>query len=245
MTISRLIDIYEELVRRRPLGEDTPSLCVVAAEFLDVTGAAIALSPVRGPLTAFCTSNEVAKELMDLELTVGEGPCQDACSSDGVVGEPDLQSGQEHTWLSYGPLARAAGARAVFGIPLRIGAIRMGALGLFHDRPGALSDSQSSDAYLVASVVARAILSIQAGAPPDSFADELVRQSTFDFTVHQAAGMLAVQGAFTVGEALARLRAHAFALNVTASTLAGRVIFREIVFDAMSREWIETGTSTR
>ncbi len=245
MTISRLIDIYEELVRRRHLDKDTPSLCVVAAELLDVTGAGIALVPTRGPVLAFCASNELAKELMDLELTVGEGPCRDACFSDGVVGEPDLQRRQEQTWLSYGPLARAAGARAVFGIPVRIGAIRMGALGLFDERAGALSDTQSSDAYLMAAVVGRAILAIQAGAPPDSFADELVRQSSFDFTVHQAAGMVAVQGAFTVGEALARLRAHAFALNVTASNLAGQVIFRELVFDAISREWIETGTSTR
>jgi hypothetical protein len=245
VTINRLIDIYEELARRGHLSEDTPTLCVVAAEYLDVRGAGIAILPQLGPMAAFCTSNDVAKELMDLEVTLGEGPCQDACSSVGVIAEPDLRVRREPRWLSYGPLASAAGARAVFGIPVRIGAIRIGALSLFDDRPGALSDAKSSDAYLMASVVGKALLSLQAGTPPDSIADELVRQSTFDFSVHQAAGMVAVQGAFTVGEALARLRAHAFVLNVTASALASRVVFRELVFDAISREWVETGTSTR
>ena len=245
MPINRLIDIYEDLARREHLGTDTPSLCVVAAEFLDVSGAGIGILPSRGPMTVFCTSNHVAQDLMDLEVTLGEGPCVDACSSAGVVAEPDLRTPRGQRWISYVPQASAAGARAVFGVPVRIGAIRLGALSLFDHRAGPLTEAQSSDAYLMASVVGRAVLSVQAGAPPDSIADELLRQSTFDFTVHQAAGMVAVQGAVTVGEALARLRAHAFALNVTATALASRVIFRETVFDALSREWLETGTSTR
>lgn len=245
MPINRLIDIYEELARREPVGTDTPPLCVVAAEFLDVSGAGIAMLPSLGQMTALCTSNEVARELMELEVTLGEGPCHDACSSDGVIAEPDLRLSREPKWSSYGPLASAAGARAVFGVPVRIGAIRMGALSLFDDHPGPLSAGQSSDAHLMASVVGRALLALQAGAPPATIADEILRQSTFDFTVHQAAGMVSVQGAMTVGEALARLRAHAFAMNVTTTALAGRIIFRETVFDSMSREWTETGTSTR
>lgn len=245
MAISRLIDIYEELARRDHLGTDVPSLCVVAAEFLDVSGAGIGILPSQGTMTAFCASNAMAKQLMDLEVTLGEGPCFDACSSERVVAEPDLRNLETPSWASYGPLASAAGARAVFGVPVRIGAIRMGALSLFDQRAGALSDAQSSDAYLMASVVGRAILSLQVGAPADSIADELLRHGTLDFTVHQAAGMVAVQGAIAVGEALARLRAHAFALDLTASALAGRVIHREMIFDPMSREWIETGSSTR
>jgi hypothetical protein len=245
MPISRLIDLYEELARRAHLGTDTPSLCLVVAEFVNVSGAGIGISPSPGLMTAFCTSNAVAKELMDLEVTLGEGPCTDACSAEGVIAEPDLRAPRGHLWASYGPLANATGAQAVFGIPVRIGAIRMGALSLFDHRAGPLSEAQSSDAYLMASVVGRVLLSLQAGAPPDSIADGLLQESTLDFTVHQAAGMVAVQGAITVGEALARLRAHAFATDATASVLAGRVVFREIVFDAISREWVETGNSTR
>jgi hypothetical protein len=245
VAINRLIDIYEELARREPLGLEALSLCVVAAEFLDVSGAGIAILPSLGPMTGFCTSNAIAKELMDVEVMLGEGPCVDACSSERIVAESDLRDPHTTPWISYGPLASDLGARAVFGVPVRIGAIRLGALSLFDHDAGVLTDAQSSDAYLMASVIGRAILSLQAGGSPESMSGELLRQSTFDFSVHQAAGMVAVQGAVTVGEALARLRAHAFVLNVTAQALAGKVIFREIVFDAMSREWVATGMSDR
>jgi hypothetical protein len=245
MAIERLIDIYEELARSGHLGAGTPALCTVAAEFIGVSGAGVAILSSTGLMTGFCTSDDVAKALMDLEETVGEGPCVEACTSDGVIAEPDLHAPLDHGWLSFAPLALAAGAQAVFGVPVRIGAIRLGALSLYAQRAGSLTESQSSDAYLMASVVGRAVLALQAGAPVDSIGDELVRRSTIDYTVHQAAGMVAVQGAMTVGEALARIRAHAFATDAAASTLAGRIVFRETIFDALSREWRETGASTR
>jgi hypothetical protein len=245
MAIDRLIDIYEELARHEHLGTDPPALCVVAAEFVSVSGAGIAIQPSGGGLTVLCSSDGVARELMELEVTLGEGPTVDASGSDAVVSEPDLQAPSMQGWISYRPLATAAGAAAVFAIPLRIGAIRLGVLTLFDDHAGSLSEAQSSDAHLMASVVCRALLALQAGAPADSIGDELLRQGSFDFSVHQAAGMVAVQGAMTVGEALARLRAHAFALNVSSTTLAGYVIYREVLFDPLAREWRETGSTTR
>ncbi len=245
MPIDRLIDLYEELVRREQIEADPPTLCVVAAEFVNVSGAGIAILPTGGGMTSLCTSNGMAQELMDLELTLGEGPSVDACSADVVIAEPDLNSPQRHGWSSYAALAHAAGARAVFGVPVRIGAIRLGAMCLFDQRAGSLSEAQSSDAHLMASVVGRAVLALQAGAPPHSIADELAQRGSFDFTVHQAAGMVAVQGAIPVGEALARLRAHAFAIEVTAPTLASRIVYRETHFDPLTREWRETGTTTR
>ena len=245
MPIKRLIDIYEELARRSHLGAGGPSLCVVAAEFIGISGAGVAILSADGLMTSLCTSDDVSNALMELEVTIGEGPCLEACASDGVIAEPDLGAPLEHGWLSYGPLALTAGAHAVFGVPVRIGAVRLGALCLYEHRAGSLTEAQSHDAYLMASVVGRAVLGLQAGAPMDSISNELVRRSTFDYTVHQAAGMVSVQGAMTVGEALARLRAHAFANENSASALASRIVFREIVFDSLSREWRETGTTTR
>ena len=230
---------------REDLGPDPPALCVAAAEFISVSGAGIAILPAGGKMTALCTSGIVARELMDLELTLGEGPTLDACSSETVISESDLRTPSGHEWVTYAPSAIAAGALAVFGVPLRVGAIRLGALALFDDQAGSLSESQSSDAHLMASVVCRAVLALQAGAPADSIGDELLRHGSFDFSVHQAAGMVAVQGAISVGEALVRLRAHAFAINVTATTLAGYVIYREVLFDPLARDWKETGATMR
>jgi hypothetical protein len=227
------------LAKRERSHPRTGSLCAVAAEFTNLTGAGIALVS-SGPLyTSMCTSNDVARKLMDLEITVGEGPCIDACESEASIDEEDLISSKELRWSAYAPLASSAGAIAVFGFPVRIGAIQMGALSLYRDSAGPLSASQASDAYLMASVIGRAVLSMQAGAPGDTLADELEREVNFDFSVHQAAGMVAVQGSMSVGNALVALRAHAFATNMALSELAVRVVVRELRYDPKTSSWHE------
>jgi hypothetical protein len=178
---------------------------------------------------------------MDLEITVGEGPCVDASRSSGAIEEVELLSSSSSRWLAYSPSAGTAGARAVFGFPLCIGAICLGALSLYRDRPGPLTDAQASDAHLMASVAARAILSMQAGAPQDRIGDELVREATFDFAVHQAAGMVSVQGSMSVGDALVALRAHAFTHDWTSSALALRIVARDLCLDPETREWRDAG----
>jgi len=218
-------------------GERGGRLCTVAAEFTEQSGAGIALASERGGLTSMCASNSVAQRLMDLEDTFGEGPGVDASSSSAAIEEAELVSPTSSRWLAYSPAAGAAGARAVFGFPLCIGAICLGALSLYRDRPGALTDAQASDAYLMASVAARAVLAMQAGAPQDAIADELVREATFDFAVHQAAGMVSVQGSMSVGDALVALRAHAFANDSTSSELAVRIVARDLRYDPATCEW--------
>jgi len=237
MPTDRLTTIFELLARHERTGAEGGALCSVAADLTDLSGAGIVLGSAGRTMTTFCTSNDAARSLMDIETMLGEGPGVDACSSDGSVDEVNLPTAHEARWLAYTPLAVSAGAAAVFGFPVRIGAVRLGALSLFRNEPGTLTETQSSDAYLMSSVIARAILSFQAGALPGTLAAELEREATFDFSVHQAAGMVAVQGSMLVGDALVALRAHAFAIGVPLSQLAVSIVVREVYFDPNSDTW--------
>ncbi len=239
MATDRLLTILMLLAKRERTHPKAGSLCSVAAEFTNLTGAGVALLSSGQQYTSVCTSNAVSRKLMELEIAVGEGPCVDACFSDVAIDESDLATNLERRWMAYSPMASVAGAHAVFAYPVRIGAIRLGALSFYRDVPGPLSASQSADAYLMASVIGRAILSMQAGAPRDTLAAELEREVTFDFSVHQAAGMIAVQGSMSVGNALVALRAHAFATNASLSELALRVVIREVSFDPRTGAWLE------
>lgn len=239
----RLLAIFTLLSRREGTRPRAGSLCAVAAEFTNLSGAGIALVSTGRQYTSLCTSNTVARKLMDLEFTVGEGPCVDACLSEFAIDEADLIASNDRRWVAYAPSATDAGAHAVFGFPVRIGAIRLGALSLYRDRPGPLNPSQLSDAYLMASVIGRAVLAMQAGAPPEMLAIELEQEATFDFSVHQAAGMVAVQGSMTVGDALVALRAHAFATNTALSELAVRVVIRQTSFDPNFGAWRDNGVA--
>ena len=180
------------------------------------------------PRGSLCASDGVSQVIEELQYTLGEGPCVDACREDTVVAEPDLADPVTRRWLAFTPPALQAGARAVFGFPLRVGSVRLGALDLYRDRPGQLSGDQHADALAVADVAARWVLEAQAGAPLGAVAGELEMGADFHFVVHNAAGMVSVQEGISVTEALIRLRAFAFSHDRLLADVAGDVVARRL-----------------
>ncbi len=144
--------------------------------------------------------------------------------------EPDLVAPAQARWVGFTSAAVDLGALAIFAFPMMIGAVRLGAMGMYNDRPGALSDEQHADALVMADVTARAILLLQANAPPGAIANELSAATDLRFEVHQAAGMVAAQLEITVGEALIRLRANAFGSERDLDAVARDVVARRLRF---------------
>ena len=232
----RLLAILELLAEDR--GEDYPrSLCSVAAAFTELNGAGVALVSDGPHYTSYCASDPTTRRLLDAEVTLGEGPSIDACSSEDATEASDLDTSPNDRWIAYRPAALALGARAVFGFPVRIGAIRIGALTFYRNAPGPLSELQESDAYLLASVVGRSILATRAGATADELTNELGMTLSLDFSVHQAAGMLAVQGAMGLSDAFVALRAHSFGSGEDLTNLAQRIVRRETAYDRETSSW--------
>ena len=163
-----------------------------------------------------------------MQYTLGEGPCVDAYQQDKVVAEPDLADPVTRRWPAFTPPALQAGVRAIFGFPLRVGTVRLGALNLYRDLPGPLTGDQHADALVVADVAARWVLEAQAGAPADMVAEELEAGADFHFAVHNAAGIVSVQQGISVTEALIRLRAHAFSNDRLLADVAQDVIARRL-----------------
>jgi hypothetical protein len=167
----------------------------------------------------------------DLQFVLGEGPCIDAFYKDRPVIEPDLAAPTTPRWPVFGPAAVEAGARAVFGFPLRSGTIRLGALGLYRDTPGPISEDQYADALVMAEIAAEAVLTMQTEATTGAIAPEIEEQGNLRLVVHQASGMLSVQMGVTVDIALVRLRAYAFANSRLLTAVAEDVVDRSLRFD--------------
>lgn len=180
---------------------------------------------LRGSLNS---TDDVSQLIEELQYTLGEGPCVDAYQQDWVVAEPDLADPVARRWPAFTPPALQAGVRAVFGFPLRVGTVRLGALNLYRDRPGPLNDEQHADALVVADVAARWLLDVQAGAPPGAVAGELEAGADFHFAVHNAAGMVSVQQEISVTEALIRLRAFAFSSDRVLADVADDIVARRL-----------------
>jgi hypothetical protein len=180
------------------------------------------------PQGSLCTTDGVSQLIEELQYTLGEGPCVDAHQQHQVVAEPDLADPVGRRWPAFTPPALQAGVRAVFGFPLRVGTVRLGALNLYRDLPGPLTGDQHADALAVADVAARWVLEAQAGAPPDTVAGELEAGADFHFAVHNAAGIVSVQEGISVTEALIRLRAFAFSSDRLLADVAEDVIARRL-----------------
>lgn len=203
-------------------------LCAVCPGIVGASGAGVMLMSGDIPRGSLCTTNDVSHLIEELQYSLGEGPCIDAYQQEEVVAEPDLADPKTRRWLAFSPPALEAGVRAVFGFPMRAGAVRLGALNLYRDSPGPLSGDQHADALVLADLAGRWVLEVQAGAPPEAVAAELQIGADFHFIVHNAAGMVSVQEAISVTEALIRLRAYAFSSERMLADVARDVVARTL-----------------
>ena len=226
--------ILQLLARGESRGFETKRLCTVCADVTVLTGAGIMLMSGEIARGSVCTSNPVSALIEQLQYDLGEGPCVDAYQLDRPVLEPDLAEPRRPRWPAFADSALVAGVGAVFGFPLRVGAVRLGALNLYRDEPGVLTDDQHADALVMADVAAEAVLLLQADAPPGRLAAELEVGGNFQYVVHQAAGMVAAQLDVSVAIALIRLRAHAFGNERPLADVAADVVNRKLRFESDS-----------
>jgi hypothetical protein len=202
------------------------SLTTACVRSLPVTGVGVALMTDAGPAGIVTATDGVARELEDLQFTLGEGPCVDASRTGRPVLQPDLALTAPSRWPAFAGGALQADIGAVFAFPLRVGAIRVGVLDLYRDRAGQLSAAGLAEALSFADAVTQVLLFGQAGlAEPGSVpvVDERAE-------VHQATGVVAVQAAVGLGEALVLLRARAFAEQRPVGDLAREVLAGTVDF---------------
>jgi GAF domain-containing protein len=226
----RLAGIVAELSAGDNGRRSSRRLCELTTDVIGVSGAGVMLMSREVPDGSLCTTNAVSAAIEELQFTLGEGPCVDAHQHDIVVLEPDLADPRVPRWLAFTPKALEAGVRAVFGFPLRVGAARLGALNLYQDRPGPLSDDQHADALVMADLVAQWVLNVQADASAGALAEELERDGDFHSVVHNAAGIVSVQLGVGATEAMIRLRAYAFSNERQLGEVAQDLVARKLRF---------------
>jgi len=229
---ARRLRILESLTRDGGPGPGTHRLCEVCADVTEMSGAGIMLMSGDVPRGSVCTTDGVSALIEQLQDALGEGPCVDAYTTDRPVAERDLASPSVPRWPAFSGPAVDAGARAVFGFPLHVGVVRLGALNLYRNQTGSLTDDQHADALVMADVAAQAVLVMQSNAPHGQLATELEAGADFQYVVHQAAGMVAAQLDTNVAQALLRLRGHAFGNNRALIEVARAVVDRTLRFDA-------------
>jgi hypothetical protein len=212
-------------------------LCAACLPLLGVDAAAVSLIDDGESRGTFGASDAAARLLDSLQFTAGEGPCLEAAHTMVPVLVPDLHAQDEPRWPAFKDAAERAGVRAVFAFPIRVGMIGLGALDLFRSVAGPLSTVQMTDALMVADAAAQVLLDLVDDSSAvtgrgDPLAQWAQVASLSRVEVYQATGMLMAQLDLSPALALVRLRAYAFANELTASEVAQLVTSRDLRMEA-------------
>jgi hypothetical protein len=210
-----------------------PSFIGAVADEAGTGSAAVVLFGADRIEAMVATSDAIARTAQDVEFTLGEGPSQEAalrqCRVTATGGELAAR------WPQYGPAVAGLGVREVVAVPLGRDA-GVGALTV-------LSSSWAGGATLpviswpavdtVADVVTGAMLAEVGRNGSDDPPEALLLDGAGDRqVVHVAAGIVAEQVGCDIPEAVALIRARAFADGVTSTAVAEQVVAGDLQLSA-------------
>jgi hypothetical protein len=210
-------------------------VCETAVDKLGMTGATLTVLSRAGDSELRCHTDELGEKLAEMHVILGEGPAVDVWPDQAPVLVTDLDDRMwQRRWPAFAPSARTAGVRALYTLPMVVGVIRVGVLALHDVRPRPIDVTTVADVLAFATIARSLLLDEQAGlAAPDG--DGLAGPPLHHPQVHQATGMISAQLEVTMEDALARLRARAFADQRPLGEVADDVVARRLRFSQEKR----------
>jgi hypothetical protein len=210
------------------------NVCAAAVTATNVDGCSVTLMASAVIQGSSYATDPVAQELDEWQMTFGEGPGLDAVAAGGPVLVADLREPEYASrWLAFTPAALGSGVRAVFALPVQVGAIRLGTLNLYRASAGPLVSVELAEGLALADLTGTVLLDDTDGArvngsgPHRPDADPTAHH----VQVHQATGMVLVQLGVSADVAFARLRAYVYAHGRRLSDVARDVVERRLRFE--------------
>ncbi len=227
----QVIEAFVSLSRTLVTGYDVvdllDGLTGDCARLLDVASAGLLLADGRGVLHVLAASSQRTRDLEVFQLQRGDGPCLDCYSGGEPVSSADLER-ETGRWPQFVPAARAAGFASAHALPLRLGDITSGALGLFGTSVGALNAEDLALGQALADVASVALVQDKAAADRSSVAEQLQSVLVARVALEQAKGVLAQKGGLDTAQALTVLRRYAGEHHQRLSDVARAVVTRTL-----------------
>lgn len=211
-------------------------LCRVGSEV--TPGAGVGVSRiVAGTHEVLEASDAQTRAVEQLQVRFSEGPCLDAIASYRPALEPDLSSERSlDRWPKFARAALDRGIAAAFAFPLITGGVAVGALDVYSPNRRSMGSDEVADALVLAGLAALAVDRPGGMATIDGVdaATEATEPWAHPAVVHNASGMISEQLGIDSEEALLRLRASAFALEVPVMSRARDVVNRTFRLESWS-----------
>jgi hypothetical protein len=222
---SELLTTFRTLAEIVYSGESFDSVyeavCASAVQLVDGCDHASLMLGRSGRVETVAASDAVARQIDELERGLGEGPCIDAIDDD----EPDQHICSDLTEGSKWPeLARLiverTSVRGMAGFRLREEGQRVGALNVFSDTPGALTDHSLDQAIMLTAFTSVALAALQRGEE----ATTLRRGLESNREIGKAVGLLMALHDIDDDRAFEMLAKVSQEMNVKVAEVAAQVV---------------------
>ena len=173
-------------------------------ELFGVSGSGIMLADEQNVPRYVAASDGPGRMLEVVESATGQGPCTEAFINNTVVASTDVTA--EERWPDLANAIRPYGVRAVLGLPVRLGAVTVGTLDVYYDRPHVWGDDecQALGRYrdVIESTLAAAVAAHNAG----ELAAQLQYALDYRVIIERGVGYLMARDQVDSITAFARLR---------------------------------------
>jgi hypothetical protein len=222
------VGVADTLVDDYDVVELLDRLVGYSVELLAADAAGILLVDSQRGLRVVASSNEDAELMELLQLQADQGPCVDCVRTGTQVSVANL----DDTAARWPVLAAAMTTRGVFrsvhALPLRLRREAIGAMNLFHRRPGTLPEGDLVLGQALADVATIGILSERAIRRGAVLNEQLHTVLSSRALIEEAEAIIAQHGGLSLNAAFDRLRHYSRNRNERLSQVARRVVVGDL-----------------
>lgn len=207
--------------RHDPDSVSRPVLMNAVARTVRWRDALLVVRDQRGSEKLVAVSNDSAGRAHELEAVLGEGPSWEATQGRFVRADGEQLRAR---WPLYGEAVDRLGVQAVAAVPVPLGPRLTGGLILTGPDPGEYGSARLAD---IAAALRQCLLAtpgLMRGGGADVTELDQFADTDLQPALHQAAGMMCERTGVPIDDAIALIRAHAFAEDRPVQAVAAEVI---------------------
>jgi len=174
-------------------------------DLFKVTGSGIMVADEQNIISYVAASDGPGRILETVESDTGQGPCTEAFVTNRLVASQDLAA-ETSRWPELAAAVSPHHVRAIIGVPVRLGAIPVGTLDVYLDRPHEWDDSECAALTRYSDVVETALTAALRAHTSGELAGQLQYALDYRVIIERAVGYLMAQHHIDDVTAFNRLR---------------------------------------
>jgi transcriptional regulator with GAF, ATPase, and Fis domain len=201
------VEVADTLIDDFDLVDFLQMVTTHTSDLADARATGILFAAPRGGLQLMAASDERTEMLELFQVQAREGPCHDCFHSGQPVVNVNLEQAADR-WPRFAPRAVQAGFLSVHAFPLRLRRQVLGALNLFSDTKGGMSDEDAVIVQSLADVASIGLLQERAIHQGEVLTEQLQTALDSRIAIEQAKGALAQLLGSTPDEAFEKMRTY-------------------------------------